>query len=485
MNNTLRSVAVLATLLTLGRLLTAAPEPPAKPAPTGIEGIWEGPLKVGPIELRLALRITKADDGKLAAKLDSIDQGARDISCPEVEFAERKLTVGIPLIKARYAGTLADDGQSVKGSWDQAGQAFPLELKRVEKVSTPNRPQHPKPPFPYRVEEVTFTNPAAGGITLAGTLTLPRGDGPFPAVALITGSGAQDRDETIFGHKPFLVLADHLTRRGVAVLRYDDRGVGKSGGKATGATSADFATDAHAAVAFLRGRPEIDPKRVGLAGHSEGGIIAPMVAADHPGDVAFLVLLAGTGLPGNEVMARQLEDIARTGGDSAAKVALLVRFQKALVAAAAKGRTAEERKESVLAAAKAFEAVLTDDEKKLVHPDESGEKVAKASADRLTDPWMHYFLNHDPRPALRKVTCPVLAVNGENDLQVAHGPNLAAIAAALKEGGNARVTVKMFPGLNHLFQHSKTGRIAEYGQIEETFAPEALTFLGDWLTGLK
>ena len=205
-------------------------------------------------------------------------------------------------------------------------------MKRVEKVSTLNRPQTPKKPYPYPAEDVTFENKTAG-IKLAGTLTLPKGDGPFPAVVLISGSGAQDRDETLFGHKPFLVIADHFARNGIAVLRFDDRGVGKSGGKQEGATSADFATDAHAAVKYLQGRKEIDPKRIGLMGHSEGGLIAPMVAADHPDDVGFIVLLAGPGLPGDEVLRSQLEAILKASGVGTEKIELMKRLQRTAVTA--------------------------------------------------------------------------------------------------------------------------------------------------------
>jgi pimeloyl-ACP methyl ester carboxylesterase len=386
----------------------------------------------------------------------------------------------LPKLKAKYVGTLADDGQSIKGDFDQAGMKMSLELKRVEKVSTLHRPQTPKPPFPYPVEDVTFENKAAG-IKLAGTLTLPKGDGPFPAVVTISGSGAQDRDETLFGHKPFLVIADHLARKGVAVLRWDDRGVGKSGGKQTGATSADFATDAHAAVKYLQTRKEIDPKRVGLMGHSEGGLIAPMVAADHPDDVAFIVLLAGPGLPGDEVLRSQLHVILKASGEKPEKIELMKRLQRAAVSAVKKAG-AEKGKEEAKEAVKAFLASLTEDERKALGKEKPD---IDALVGRIADPWMAYFFRFDPRPTLGKVRCPVLAVNGELDLQVVPGENLAAIEKAVKAGGNERVAVKEFPKLNHLFQTAKTGLPNEYGQIEETFDPEALTFISEWVLKQK
>ena len=477
MRGVVRSVAFVAAF---GWGAVIAQGPIAKPRSAGVEGVWEGPLKVGPVELRLAFHVTKGKDSKLAATMDSIDQGATGTPSPEVTFADRKLTLGFPPLMAKFTGTLAEAGDTITGTWEQAGQTFPLVLKRVEKPSTLNRPQHPKPPFPYRAEDVTFDNPAAK-ITLAGTLTLPKGDGPFSAVVLVSGSGPQDRDETLLGHKPFLVLADHLTRHGVAVLRYDDRGVGKSTGKHDGATSANFATDARAAVTFLKGRSEIDPTRIGLMGHSEGGLIAPMVAADHPDDVAFLVLLAGPGIPGDEVVTGQQAAIAAAHGEKPEVIRLMRRLMDKLIPAAKEPGPVGERTGKLEKLFDEFVAGLSAEEAKhLPKPDES-KALRAALAARLAEPWHHFFLRHDPRATLRKVRCPVLAVNGELDLQVLHEPNLAGIAQALKDGGNERVTVKVFSGLNHLFQHSKTGRVSEYGQIEETFAPEALEYVTDWV----
>ena len=459
-----------AALVAVGGLLCAQ-DPPTKPAPA-VAGIWEGPLKLGPLELRLAFHVKAADGYTFTATMDSIDQGALGIPCGKVTFASPKLTIDVPKIGAGFAGELAADAQSLKGEWKQSGAAFPLDLKRVEKPSTINRPQHPKKPYPYRAEDVAFENPAADNVKLAGTLTLPKGNGPFPAVVLVTGSGPQDRDETLLGHKPFLVLADHLTKKGVAVLRYDDRGVGKSAGKFEGATSADFAADAYAAVAYLKTRQEIDPKRIGLAGHSEGGFVIPMTAADHPADVAFLVLLAGPGVPGDQILRRQQRDILNAMGTAEKDIDRYQDFQKTLLPLALKPGPAEERKKALQAASKEFLDTLAENDRKNLGS-------ADALAAKLADPWMHYFLAHDPRPVLGRVKCPVLAVNGEFDLQVAHDENLPAIAAAVKAGGNDKVTTKMLPGLNHLFQHSKTGIISEYGQIEETFAPEALEVVAD------
>jgi pimeloyl-ACP methyl ester carboxylesterase len=467
--------------LLAGALAAGAADPLMKPDPKSPVGLWEGPVKAGGLELRLAFEVKNDGQGKLTATMTSLDQGAEPIPCPEVTFADGKLTIGIPKLKVQFTSTLSADGTALKGELEQAGQKYPLELQRVEKFSTRNRPQHPKRPYPYADEDVTFENTQAK-ITLAGTLTLPKGPGPFPAVVLVTGSGPQDRDETLLGHKPFLVLADHLTRHGIAVLRFDDRGVGKSGGKHEGATSADFATDARAAVTYLKGRKEIDPKRIGIAGHSEGGLIAPMVAAEHPGDVAFLVLLAGPGLPGDEVLRTQLRAVLKAADEKTEAAELAVRLQATVLPVAKQPGPAAERKKKVTKAATDFFDGLTKDQQKQLGGDR--EAVA-AGLSRLGDDWMHYFLTYDPRPALGKVTCPVLAVAGELDVQVSADTNLAAIERAMKAGGNERVTTKVFPKLNHLFQHAKTGSPGEYGQIEETFAPEVLTFVTEWIGKLK
>lgn len=467
-------------LIVSAPVLLAQPKPESK-SPVGI---WEGPLKAGAIELRIAFKITKDKDGKLAATMDSIDQGAKDLPCSDVSYADGKLTVGIPLGKAKYTGKMSENGASIQGEFEQSGAKLKLDLKRVEKVSSVNRPQHPKKPYPYADEDVTFVNAAADNIKLAGTLTLPKGDGPFPAVVLVSGSGPQDRDETLLGHKPFLVLADHLTRNGIAVLRYDDRGVGKSAGKHDTATSADFATDAFAAVSYLRGRKEIDSKRVGIMGHSEGGLIAPMVAANHPEEVAFIVLLAGPGVPGDEVLLLQQKVIAKAMGAKPEEMKLGERLMGAILPAAKEPGPADERKKKIEKAAAEFLAGLTPEEKKRIDAG-GGEKTAAAGVARLGDVWMQYFLTFDPRPTLGKVKCPVLAINGELDTQVIPDQNIPAIEKALKAGGNERITMKVFSKLNHLFQKSKTGVPSEYGQIEETFSPEALVYISDWLKKLK
>jgi pimeloyl-ACP methyl ester carboxylesterase len=438
----------------------------AQQPPSPVAGAWEGALDVGAMKLRIGVAVTVLPDGKLTATMDSPDQGAYGLALDDVSFADGALKFQLRRANGAFEGRLNPAGTEIAGTWTQ-GMAMPLVLKKAEKLARLARPQEPKPPFPYRSAEVTITN-AAGQAVLAGTLTVPEGKGPFPAVVLISGSGAQNRDEEIFGHKPFHVLADHLTRRGIAVLRYDDRGVGKSTGNFASATSEDFAGDAWTAWQTLSARPEIDPKRLGLLGHSEGGLIAPMLAASHP-EIAFVVMLAGTGVTGEQVMLAQAAAIMKASGTPAETIAANTSLQKQ-VFAILREETSMARIVERLGAIPA------------------GSKEASAAlVKQSASPWLRFFATYDPAPALAKVQCPVLAIGGELDLQVLPDQNLPAVETALKQGGNKDVTVLGLPRLNHLLQTAKTGLPAEYGQIEETMAPAALDAITAWIrerTGL-
>lgn len=338
-----------------------------------------------------------------------------------------------------------------------------------------HRPQHPKPPYPYDEREVLYENPQDSS-KIGGTLTLPKDAGPHPAVLLITGSGLQDRDETIFDHKPFLVIADQLTRAGFIVLRVDDRGIGKSTGNPKNATIQVNATDVEAGIAFLKTQKEVDPKRIGLIGHSEGGIIAPIVAARSK-DVAFIVSLAGTGLPGSIISPMQVEATVRASGMfSEADLALLVAAQKKVMAAVASGTEAEIR-DAVREGLEVANRVIPEAER--LTPAKLDVRVMTEAAGVMS-PWFRSFVTTDPAEAWRKVRCPVLALNGELDLQVPAKANLDAIAKALRK--NPKATTSARPGLNHLFQHAKTGTVSEYIDIEETFDPETLNMMTYWLT---
>jgi pimeloyl-ACP methyl ester carboxylesterase len=435
-----------------------------------IEGSWEGALATAGGKLRLRLHITRDMAGQLEGKLDSVDQGASGIPVSTIRFTDGVLFWESKPLRAQFSGKLAPGSDSISGTFQQ-GMELPLLLTRItaaQAQAKPRRPQEPKPPFPYRSEEITFASKASD-VSLAGTLTLPKGAGPWPAVILVSGSGPQDRDETLLGHKPFLVLADHLSRNGVAVLRYDDRGVNKSGGHFSTATSRDFADDAEGALLFLAQRKDVRKNGIGLLGHSEGGLIAPLVASRRK-DVAFLVLLAAPGVPGSEIIMEQGQRLAELAG-----VPLADR-QRA--------REQQEKLYDMLRSAKAegvSDAVLEERMRAVFGSLPNVETQLRA----VMSPWFREFLFYDPRPALEKVQIPVLLVNGGKDLQVLAEQNVPPILAALKNAGNGKVTVQRFAELNHLFQHAKTGAPQEYGQIEETMAPEVLAAITTWIKALK
>lgn len=431
-------------------------------------GIWEGALDLGSIKLRLAFRLATRKDGSLGGTLDSPDQGAKDIPLGRVDIPEQgKLSIDV--IGARFVGTLDDSTGQLKGSFSQNGKVLPLTLSHVKHATTLNRPQTPTPPFPYEQREVEYAG-LDEGVRLAGTLTLPRSGGPFPALLLITGSGAQDRDETIFAHKPFFVIADDLSRHGIAVLRVDDRGFGKSVGPS--GTTADFARDVQAGVAFLAGLADIDSQRIGLLGHSEGGLIAPMVAAGSD-RIDFIILLAGPGTPGDQLILDQTMAFLHAAGESEETIASSRRVQEKLMAL-----VKDESLPTKEIASRAREVLLS--EPKLT--EEEGVKAQlESQLQLLQNEWTIFFIRYDPLPALERVRCPVLAINGSKDLQVLAGPNLAGIARALKKGGNRDVTIKEFPGLNHLLQPCKTGLIDEYSSIETTIDPAVLQLLESWI----
>lgn len=456
----------------------AAGETPSRGVPgKGLVGHWQGSLKPTPVvELRLALEITNGPGAKPAGLMVSLDQGNSRI--PLTALTE---TAGVVHLEARsvggtFDGRLSRDGTELAGDWTQGGSKLPLVFKRLAHAPVLARPQEPKPPFPYEEQQVTVENGTAG-VKLAGTLTLPRGAGPHPAVVFITGSGPQDRDEAIMGHRPFFVLADHLTRAGIAVLRCDDRGVGGSTGSFAKATPTDFVEDTLAQVAYLRTRKEIDARRIGLLGHSEGGIVAPRVAGKAP-DLAFMVLLAGVGVPTEELLLRQARDLARVMGAGEEVIATNAALQRDIF------RVLRTEPDATRA-----EAAL----RKLMADQTAAFTAEQRAAIGLTDamvetqimtalsPWFRELLAYDPRPALRAVKCPVLALNGEKDLQVAAKENLAAIRDALTTGGNQKVKTVELPGLNHLFQTCQTGAVAEYGQIEETFNAGAMKLIADWI----
>jgi pimeloyl-ACP methyl ester carboxylesterase len=449
---------VAAALLTV-----LAPAPPVAPR---IEGDWSGAVEVGGARLRLVLHVVARPQGGFAARLDSIDQGAHNLPVDEVTMRDRTVSLRMKQLGASYSGTVSDDGAAITGEWIQGG-AFPLVFRRGAPEPL-RRPQEPKGARPYRDEEVTFES---AGLKLAGTLTVPKDKGPFPAVVLVSGSGPQDRDETISGHRPFLVLADHLARQGVAVLRYDDRGVGKSTGSLAATTTLDYVGDVKAALATLRVRPEIDAKRLGVIGHSEGSLVAALVAAQDP-ELAFVVLLEGPGVAGEPLLYEQAALMARAGGATPEMIAQQKAMQEQVFAVVKEERDpAAARKKIAEVLGPAFAQA----------PEAQKAAALDAQAAWALSPWMRHFLAYDPLPTLRTVKCPVLAVFGEKDLQVPPAQNAPPVEAALKAAGNRDSAVRRLPGLNHLLQTAGTGLPGEYGAIEETMAPAALGAVGQWI----
>jgi pimeloyl-ACP methyl ester carboxylesterase len=442
-----------------------------------VAGSWLGKMDVNSVALRIIFNLSLIEKDSIVATLDSPDQGAKNIKIGPVILDGKEISIKAPLLLAEFNGTVKGD-TLIEGTFKQAGRTMPLNLIKLKKAFALNRPQEPTPPFPYISEDIKFTNEKAG-IKLGGTLTMPEGDGPFPAVILITGSGSQNRNEELMGHKPFWVIADYLSRNGIAVLRYDDRGVGQSQGSPLNATSGDFASDVEAALHYLRTRKEVDFKRVGLAGHSEGGLIAPIVASSNP-EVAFIVSLAGPGIPGEMILNRQNKDISLASGVQAKEVKESISINKKLFAVLKKepDNTKAETRISEI-----YKKALTKAKKS---PEEINQalKQLNASLSPVSYNWFRYFISTDPEVFWKNVKCPVLALNGEKDLQVAADINLPAIVKALKSGGNKAVTTMKLPELNHLFQHCKTGLPAEYGEIEETFSPEVLKIMSDWINGL-
>ena len=453
-------------LILLAAALLSANTVHAQTAPRrSLSGSWSGEVAT----LELTFHLTDPTGGPRAATLDIVAQNVQglvvDIQAPGDSVY---LRLSKP-ITARFAGRRTVDGRQLAGEWQQGLRAFSLTLTRAGagEATGPKRPQQPHAPFPYQSADVNFRNEKAG-ISLAGTYTVPADMGPFPAVVLLTGSGPEDRNSTFFGHQPFAVLADYLTRHGIAVLRFDDRGVGQSGGTLRGTSSADYTTDAQAALTWLRAQPGIRKTQVGLIGHSEGGTAA-IGATGQPGGPDFLVLLASPAIPGDELIVQQSLAIARLQTSDPAQLATIEKQQRAMTQLIQQTPSDTEARTKLLA---------------FYHLDGNSAAAARfePQLQMALSPEYRHLLADRPARTLPKVHCPVLALGGSKDVQVPATANLAATAAILKAAGNRDVTVRELPGLNHLFQTASTGGIAEYGTIEETFAPAALQVIDDWIT---
>jgi pimeloyl-ACP methyl ester carboxylesterase len=448
-----------------------APSEPAEPRPD-VEGHWEGTIEVPGSPLSVVIDLAQGGDGwsgtfgSPAQGVSGIPLEAVRVSGAEIEFAIADVP-GAPVFKGKLTAG------EISGTFTQSGQSFPFRLGR-ETSASPARPQESLGSLPYDEEPVTY---ASGDVTLAGTLTMPRGPGPFPAALLVSGSGPQDRNEEVFSHKPFLVLADALTRAGIAILRVDDRGVGDSTGSLAGVTTADLARDALEGVRVLANNPRIASGKVGLIGHSEGAMIAPLAASESDG-VAFVVMLAGPGVPGAEILSRQLELISRAAGLGEERIAAIVAEQRKLLELLATGADRDRIRSQVRRLIVAQRGGTEGDE---VPSDTTVEELVAAQMQQVMTPWLVYFLKYDPQATLRKIKVPVLALCGERDLQVDPKQNLPPIREALEAAGNPDVTVRELPGLNHLFQTATSGSPQEYYSIEETISPLALATIRDWI----
>jgi pimeloyl-ACP methyl ester carboxylesterase len=458
------------TLLISFLVVTAFAQTPTQPAP--IAGPWTGAIAVQGLTIKMTVTFGGAADA-LTGTVDIPQQGAKGIALRGVTRTGAQVRFELPAaVVAVFDGRL--DGDRIEGTFTQGPATGTFTLTRGSQAVEPPTPPTPRPP--YRIGALTVTN---GDVSLAGTLTMPEGPGPHPAVVLVTGSGAQNRDEEIFGFKVFAVLADHLTRQGIAVFRYDDRGVGESTGNIATSTSADFATDALAAVAQLKAMPMVDAAKVGVLGHSEGAAVAAIAAAQSS-DVAFIVMLAGPGLPGDVVTRGQAADGARTLGATDAQVEAVVAAHRAAMEAAKSGAGEAEVRERVkgLIAAQldtqppAALAALGD---RAVFIEQ---RSAQATRNLMT-PWMRFFLAFDPAETLRKVTVPVYAAFGALDTQVPPATNEAPVRSAL--AGNSRATVKVYPEANHLFQKANTGQVTEYALLDKAFVAPLLEDLSAWI----
>lgn len=444
-------------VLSAAPLAAVAPVQTAAPA-ADLGGVWEGRISVGGQSIRIVFRVDAAGN----AVMDSPDQGARNIAVDRPTMEGGVVRFVVPVLQGRFEGTRSEDGQTLTGALSQGSVSMPLVLTRTAATATlAARPQTPVPPFPYRSETVAFDNPAAPGVRLAGTLTLPEGPGPFPAAILISGTGPQDRDETIEGHKAFAVWADALTRRGVAVLRHDDRGVASSTGNYAAATQGDFASDVKAAFDWLAARPDIDRTRIGLIGHSEGGVFAPL-ALQAGADAAWLVTLAGPAVSGGEIVQEQQRRIAVAAGLPTEQVESSNALQRQIMAAVANNAA------DPAAVRREVEALLV----------ATGRPPAEAAqiAVGLASDWYRGMVAYDPAEALRAIRVPMLAVYGDKDLQVPADQN-APVLSRLKPDAD----IVVLPGLNHLFQPAQTGLMAEYGQIETTLDPSVIRTVVDWV----
>jgi len=446
-------------------------EPP--PAYKPVVGLWSGAIDIGGQSLGMSVTF-QMKSGALRAFIDIPEQHATGLLLTKVSFENPRVHFELPAGPglAIFDGTWKND--SLKGGFTQASNVGSFYLVRgpAKKV------EEPEEVVPYKKEEVFFYDDS---IKLAGTLTIPPTQGPHPAVVMITGSGPQNRDEELFGFKPFKIIADHFTRKGIAVLRYDDRGVGGSTGNTNQSTTADFARDALAAIHFLQSRSDINPTQIGLCGHSEGGIVGPL-AASQSSDVDFVICIAGTGVPGWKIVLAQDDLIMRADSTSEEKIWQALALERKMLDAALRGENLDGfRQEMLDTARKEFETMPEEQRKMITDKEQYLNDAVDTQLRSMQSPWFKYFIAYDPAPALEKVKCPILALFGGLDLQVPAELNKNAMEAALKQGGNKDYTFRVFPKANHLFLTATTGSPKEYGTLKKEFVPGFLDTMSDWI----
>jgi len=439
-----------------------------------VEGIWRGPLKIGQSEQRLIVYLSRDSEGTMKATIDSPDEGVKGIAVEDVKYEKDVLILEIDNSK-HYKGKMSKDGSRIEGNLTTSRRQIPLTLERADEAYPSTRPQDPPKPYPYIAEDVYFANREAK-VTFAGTLTIPKGKGPFPSALLISGTGPHDRNSAMMDHRPFLVLADHLTRMGIAVLRYDDRGTGYSTGMFSKATTQDFAEDAVAGITYLRSRTEIDHDLIGLVGHSEGSVVAAMVAARLQ-NIAYVVMLSGMGISGDMTLIRQTEAIAKASGIDREIIGANISLQKEIYAVlknSSNHQTLEKKLRNIyLSQASAFGQGIN----------EEMELQIQERISQVTSPWFLYFVKYDPQSDLTKVKCPTIILFGEKDLQTPPEFHIPPIKHTLRSNGTSQTTVQIMPDLNHLFQNAETGLISEYNKISETISPSVLQLIGEWILG--
>lgn len=442
-----------------------------------IAGLWEGVIHVG-VDLQMVFHINQSGL-TYTALLDVPGQGAKDIVVAVTQQKDSIIML-IAQIGGSYKGYIQSDS-SITGSWYQ-GRAFPLNLHKVKEITVPKRPQTPKPPFHYQNADVVYYN-SDSSIHYGATISTPTGKGPFPAVLLITGSGQQNRDEEMLQHRPFAVIADHLARNGYIVMRVDDRGMGETNGDVMNATSRDFANDAEISLDFLRKLQSVDHRKIGLLGHSEGGMIAQIIAAERK-DIDFVIFLAGPGEKTLTLMEDQNRAILLKAGLSATYIDHYLELYRSLIPAIISASTLADAKKAATNMVANWTA-KTDKNIVTATTHITNDSTLHAFADGFTtvvyNPWFKYFFSYDPDVTLRKLRSKVLALNGDQDIQVIAKTNLKAMETSLKKGSSKDITIRELNGLSHLFQHCHLCTVYEYGQLEETMAPEVLSIITSWL----